>query len=136
MCKQALAEKLGQPLAVELAAVTAALVEFVHHAPGATAVYRSAVTVGDAEVRITQPVGAQILSGAGNQQHSGAIARGHFVELLGDAGGKLQIARHRRQRWPARFAVLPGERRLAEQQRTRQRQQPLSRRAHQRIRSL
>jgi hypothetical protein len=111
---QAVAEELGQALAVERAAAAAAFVELVHHAPGATTIERRVVAIGDAQVRIAQAVAGKVLPGAGDERHSGTIALHHVVELAGDAGGQGEVAVDRIEGGPPRFAVLAGQRRGGE----------------------
>lgn len=106
--EQAVGEELGEPLPVQRAAVAAALVQLVHHAPGTAAGERRAVAVGDAEVRPAQPVLAQVLPGAGEQHDLGALVRRQRVEFGGDARRERQVARHRFDRRPPRLAGLPG----------------------------
>lgn len=102
------AEEFGEPLPVDTAAVAAALVELVHHAPGPAPVERGLVAVGDAEVRPAQPVAGEVLPGARDDDDACALARRQFVELQRDARRQREILLHRRDGRPPRLAVLPG----------------------------
>lgn len=128
--EQAVGEELGEPLPVQRAAVAAALVQLVHHAPGTAAGERRAVAVGDAEVRPAQPVLGEVLPGAGEQHDLGALVR-----------RQRQVARHRFDRRPPRLAGLPGLRTAAaedggKQHGANKRLPPVMRAHGQRIRSL
>ena len=85
---EAVAEELRQSLPIQRASAAAALVELVHHAPGAAPVQCRLVAIGDAQMRIAQPILAQVLAGAGDQHYLAAVAPGHLVDR------RLQ---HRRQ---------------------------------------
>jgi hypothetical protein len=73
-------EELAQSLAIERSAAGAALVQLVDHAPGTLL----AVPVGEAEVRVAQPVLAQVLAGAGEHDDPGSGLVESRRRLLGE----------------------------------------------------
>ena len=64
-------------------------------------------------MRIAQAVLAEVLPGAGDEHHFGAVALRHVVKLPGDAGRQGEVAADRIEAGPPRFAVLSGQRRAA-----------------------